>query len=109
MAILGFAGRWPESIDVQAQAIHVQTGLADAHSTVVHTDPAGSWRTVVAARAVFRAQGVTVAVEGRPIWSFPGTCPCRREPGGANTRGLPEAGPKHPCRSSGNLRARDSR
>jgi asparagine synthase (glutamine-hydrolysing) len=65
MAILGFAGRWPESIDAQAQLQYVKARAAQtsAHSGSPQQTPAG----LVSGPFVHSAQGVTVAVSGKPL------------------------------------------
>ena len=64
MAILGFAGRWPESIDAQAQSQYVKARAAQTSATSPHQQtPAG----LVFGPFVHSAQGITVAVSGKPI------------------------------------------
>ena len=65
MAILGFAGRWPESIDAQAQLQYVKARAAQSSATSAshQQTPAG----LVFGPFVHSAQGVTIAVSGKPV------------------------------------------
>jgi asparagine synthase (glutamine-hydrolysing) len=66
MAILGFAGRWPESIDAQAQLQYVKARAAQTSATASaphQQTPAG----LVFGPFVHSAQGVTIAVSGKPV------------------------------------------
>jgi asparagine synthase (glutamine-hydrolysing) len=63
MTILGFAGRWPESIDVPAQSRYLQAGASAAHER-------GSGQSAqVVAPSQHAAAGILVAVRGSPAWS----------------------------------------
>ena len=65
MAILGFAGRWPESIDAQAQLQYVKARAAQTSATSAshQQTPVG----LVCGPFVHSAQGITVAVSGKPV------------------------------------------
>jgi asparagine synthase (glutamine-hydrolysing) len=65
MTILGFAGRWPETADPQAQRLHLQRCLAASGGASAPVELAAGW---VAAPAVHRAGPVCVAVQGKPLW-----------------------------------------
>jgi asparagine synthase (glutamine-hydrolysing) len=65
MTILGFAGRWPETADPQAQRLHLQRCLAASGGASAPVELAAGWIT---APAVHRAGPVCVAVQGKPLW-----------------------------------------
>lgn len=70
MAILGFVGRWPKSVDIQAQIRYAQQRrqpLSECTQPPAGTDPA----SCVAAPSLYSAQGITVALRGSPTWTSP--------------------------------------
>jgi asparagine synthase (glutamine-hydrolysing) len=65
MAILGFAGRWPESIDAPAQLQYVKARAAQTSATSAsHQQTPGG---LVFGPFVHSAQGVTIALRGKPV------------------------------------------
>lgn len=64
MAILGFAGRWPEAIDAQAQEQYLQSRVARANRQSPLRAPQRTASGLICAPSVYQAQGVTVAVTG---------------------------------------------
>lgn len=64
MAILGFAGQWPESVDVEAQTRHLQAYPAAAAAL----STGGPLAAHIAAPSHYSANGITVAVQGNPVW-----------------------------------------
>src|SRR5688572_16432203 len=81
MTILGFAGRWPERVDPQAQRLHLQRCLAAPGGPGPRpVELAGGW---VAAPAVHRAGPVCVAVQGKPVWPESRDLPADTNPAAA--------------------------
>lgn len=75
MSILGFAGRWPESVDTHAQQQYVEDRAA--RSTALPTPPhcQRSASAQVCGPSLYLAQGVMVAMRGKPIWPAQGPGP----------------------------------
>ena len=65
MTILGFAGRWPETADPQAQRLHLQRCLSASGCASAPVPLTAGW---IAAPAVHRAGPVCIAVQGKPLW-----------------------------------------
>lgn len=64
MSMLGFAGRWSESVDGRAQEQYVQARMAGSAMGQAHSRSTPT--ALVFAPHVHHAQGVTVAIHGKP-------------------------------------------
>jgi asparagine synthase (glutamine-hydrolysing) len=64
MTILGFAGRWPEGVDPRRQSDYARTHAAPGGASAQSAQDAFA---SVHAPQVFQAQGVVVALQGRPF------------------------------------------
>jgi asparagine synthase (glutamine-hydrolysing) len=65
MTILGYAGRWPEAVDAQAQQAHVRAHTRRG-AVLARTEPDRALPALIHAPALFESNGVVVALHGRP-------------------------------------------